>query len=56
MWFSLKDVFPGREQPLHHFGIARNLLFIAGGELLDFELSQHGAHFDVCEFSVFVAC
>jgi bifunctional ADP-heptose synthase (sugar kinase/adenylyltransferase) len=49
------DVLPGRKEQLHHLGISRYLLFVAGGKLLDLEVREQGTHFGIGELAAFNA-
>ena len=46
-----RDVLPGREHQVHHLGVARHFLLVAGGEGLDLQVRQQALDFTVGQFA-----
>ena len=46
-----RNVLPGREQLIHHLGIAGHLLLVAGVERFDLKIGQQPFHLAVGQFA-----
>lgn len=56
MIFVERDMLPGREEQFHHFCIARDFLFVAGGEFFDLDVREQGIHLGIAQLAPLDAC